>query len=381
MNMIKIVVGLGFGDEGKGSFVNYLCTKSKNPLVIRFQAGHQVGHTVVHDGIRHVFSNFGSGTLAGASTYWSEYCTVNPMAVLKEGDALRAKGVDPVLFLDANAMVTTPFDIIKNLRLEEGNKHGTVGVGFGTTIQRNEDHYHLYARDLAFPRIRDEKINLIQKHYGYTSPLNVNATKLVNDFKHACDDFVTKYQVIDNLNQMLDMDWIFEGGQGIMLDMDYGFFPHVTRSNTTSKNALEILKKHGLSGKPVHTYYITRAYQTRHGNGPMTNEGLDTGYIKENPNETNTSESFQGEFRKTVLDLDLLKYAVACDMYHNPISKRHLVMTCLDQITNAREIPVTIQGQLCVKNISEIGRYLGIPFKFPCYSDEGYQKTIDDSID
>jgi adenylosuccinate synthase len=179
---------------------------------------------------------------------------------------------------------------------------------------------------------------------------------------------------------MFGMDWIFEGGQGIMLDMDYGFFPHVTRSNTTSKNAVEILKKHGLSGKSIHTYYITRAYQTRHGNGPMTNVGMDTGYIQNNPLETNTSESFQGEFRKTVLDLDLLKYALDCDNYRNPVSRRSLVITCLDQIKNAEEIPVTIQGQLCLKNISEIGEYLSLYSIFPCYSDEGYQKTIDNSF-
>jgi adenylosuccinate synthase len=380
MKKIEIILGFLFGDEGKGAQVNHRCTQSKNPLVIRFNGGHQVGHTVVFEGIRHVFSNFGSGTLVGAPTYWSEYCTVNPKAVLKEGDALRKLGVEPVIYFNANAMVTTTFDIIKNLKFEDGNKHGSVGVGFGATIQRNDDHYHLYVRDLQYPRIRDEKLDLLLKYYyKYTTPYNNGVIKAIKEFKEACDDLVARYKIVYNLSQMLDMDWIFEGGQGIMLDMDYGFFPHVTRSNTTSKNALEIIKKHGLDDRPLYTYYVTRAYQTRHGNGPMTNEGLDTTYIKDNPNETNTAESFQGEFRKAVLDLDLLKYAYECDCYHNPYACRNIVITCLDQVADINAIPVTINGKLTTIKFNEIGLYLdaqNIIQTLPCFSEEGFQKTV-----
>jgi adenylosuccinate synthase len=377
MGSISICLGLGFGDEGKGSFVNYLCTQLRKSLVVRFNGGHQCGHTVVHEGMRHVFSNFGSGTLAGAPTYWSEYCTVNPRAVLKEGNALREMGVKPVLYLDANAMVTTPFDIIKNLRLEDNNNHGSVGVGFGATIQRNDDHYHLYVRDLLYPKIRDEKLDLLLKHYfKYITPYNNDIMRTIEEFKEACDDLVDRYNIVNGLYDKLDMYWIFEGGQGIMLDMDYGFFPHVTRSNTTSKNAIEIIKKYGLIGKSIITYYVTRAYQTRHGNGPMTNMGLDTSYIKDNPNETNTDDSYQGEFRKTVLDFDLLKYAIDCDKYHNPRSPSGIVMTCLDQIEDPQKIPITIKGELTTMSLNNIGILLGIPFKYPCLSDEGYGKTL-----
>jgi adenylosuccinate synthase len=172
------------------------------------------------------------------------------------------------------------------------------------------------------------------------------------------------------------MEWIFEGSQGILLDADYGFFPHVTRSNTTSKNAIEMIRKIGIpiENNTIRTYYITRAYQTRHGNGYMTNEGLDTSYIKENPNETNVA-GFQGEFRKTVLDIDLLKYAVNCDGYYNSIGRKSIVITCLDQVPD--DIPVTINGELGTVKFNAIGNHCGIPFKFPCYSDTGYQFTVD----
>jgi len=381
---IYVILGCLYGDEGKGSFVNYLCSKAKNPLVIRHNSGHQSGHTVITNDKRHVFSNFGSGTLLNVPTYWSEYCTVSPVGILKEGKVLREMDVNPILYLNANAMITTPFDILQNHKLEEKNNHGSVGVGFGTTIQRNEDHYHLYVRDLFYPAIRNEKLRLIMNIYYR---LNFNPEnehqhayikKLYDDFIIACDDLVTRYNIVNDLYGFMDNDWIFEGGQGIMLDANYGFFPHVTRSNTTSKNAIEIINKYGIfiDKKNLKTYYVTRAYQTRHGNGYMTNERLDTSYIKENPNETNINECYQGTFRKTVLDLDLLKYAVECDKYHNPISRRSMVITCLDQV-NPEAIPVTKKGKLITVNFNEIGSYCGINFKFPCYSDKGFQYTLE----
>jgi adenylosuccinate synthase len=382
MGKVHVVVGLGFGDEGKGSFVNYLCSKAKNPMVVRFSGGHQVGHTVVINNKRHVFSNFGSGTLLDAPTYWSEYCTLSPTGILKEGNALKEMGIEPKLFINGNAMVTTPFDILQNHRLEEKNNHGSVGVGFGTTIQRNEDHFHLYARDLLYSKIRDEKLRLIINNYY---KLNFNpdienqyavTKRLYNDFLLACDDLVKRYTIINDFMELLDHELIFEGSQGIMLDTNYGFFPHVTRSNTTSKNAIELIKKYNIPVNDVTTYYITRTYQTRHGNGYMSNEGLDTSYIKENPNETNKM-GFQGEFRKSVLDLDLLKYAVNCDMFLNPnnFSKKKMVITCLDQVPD--DIPVTINGELQTVKFNIIGKYCGIAYKYPCYSDIGYQFTMD----
>lgn len=334
----SIVLGAGYGDEGKGSHVNHLTSKSKRPLVIRFSGGHQVGHTVVlEDGTRHVFSNFGSGTLQGAPTYWSEYCTFNPIGIQREAKDLQKKGVNGLLFLDENAMVTTPFDMLMNKQLDKQNRHGSVGVGFGQTIQRTEDHYTLFARDLKYPAIRDAKLELIRKYYGYQN--TEKTIEVMDEFKAACEYVMETHEVVSGLRTLQDYEWIFEGSQGIMLDMDYGFFPHVTRSNTTAKNALEIIKKYRPDSY-IRTYYVTRAYLTRHGNGPMPNQNLDNSFIINNPLETNRSDGFQGEFRKAPLDIDMLKYAIECDKYHNPKSKRILVVTCLDQVP--ARIPVTL---------------------------------------
>lgn len=373
-----IVLGALFGDEGKGMQVNDLCKNLIMPMVIRFNGGHQAGHTVVlNDGTRHVFSNFGSGTFQKAPTYWSEYCTVSPVGIKKEGEELEKLGYKPKLYLNSNAMITTPFDILQNRRLEEDNKHGSVGVGFGTTIQRNEDYFHLYVRDLLYPKIRDEKLRLIYKNYYKFNfdpkqpHQNQTTRELYNNFIMACDELVEKYKIVDSLYGLYDHTMIFEGAQGIMLDKDYGFFPHVTRSSTTSKNAIEILKKLPFE-YTTYTYYMTRAYQNRHGNGYMTNEGLNIDYIKDNPNETNVT-GYQGEFRKTVLDLDMLKYAISCDNYHNQYGIKNLVITCLDQVPE--DIPVTINDKLTTKKYDEIGNFCEIRKVFGNYADSGKKHT------
>lgn len=104
----KAVIGLGFGDEGKGLFTDYLCSQSANPLVVRFSGGQQAGHTVVRDGIRHVFSNFCAGALQGAPSYFSKFCTIDPIGIVNELTVLLDKGVEPLLFIDTNCPVTTP---------------------------------------------------------------------------------------------------------------------------------------------------------------------------------------------------------------------------------------------------------------------------------
>lgn len=371
---VSIVLGLGFGDEGKGSTVNWLCTQVNKPLIVRFSGGHQVGHTVVIGDTRHVFSNFGSGTLQGVPTYWSEFCTINPHGVQREGKALRESGYEPELYLNANAMVTTPFDILRNIKLDRERNHGSVGVGFGQTIQRNEDHYHLYVRDLKFPEIRDAKLKLLQEvYYGYSTAPKSRTKEVLDEFIVACDELVKNYEIVDNLDGFQDMHWIFEGSQGIMLDTDYGFFPHVTRSYCTSRNAMEIIKRYDEKAN-IRTYYVTRAYQTRHGNGPMTNEDKSSLLIKNNPLETNSSDGFQGVFRKTLLDLDMLHYALDCDTYHNPNSRKYMVITCLDHVPE--DIPVTVNGEVERMKFDKIARHCRILFSLPSYSDEGTKERL-----
>ena len=137
----KVVLGLGFGDEGKGLVTDYLCPQHDDTLVVRFSGGHQSGHTVVSkDGKKHTFAQFGSGTLRGVPTFWSKECTIHPAGMIKEYEALKKLGVDPVIFIDPLAPLTTFYDVFYNKALEISRKkaHGSCGVGFGATIERHE---------------------------------------------------------------------------------------------------------------------------------------------------------------------------------------------------------------------------------------------------
>src|SRR5262245_8541204 len=100
-----IIVGLGFGDEGKGLATDYFCSRHKNALVIRFNGGQQAGHTVFFkSGRKHIFSNFGAGSLRGVPTYWSKYCTFSPGFFL---DELKLLKISPKFFIDKCCPVTT----------------------------------------------------------------------------------------------------------------------------------------------------------------------------------------------------------------------------------------------------------------------------------
>lgn len=355
----SIVIGLGFGDEGKGLMTDYLCSQQPQPWVVRFNGGHQAGHTVVtKNGGRHVFSSVGSGTLRGAPTYWSSYCTFYPPGFLTEYKALRQQGTEPQFYIDAQSPVTTFYDVIYNRSLEQSrDPHGSCGLGFGVTIERHESGCKLCAGDLYSAAGVEMKLKDIAQYYNkkLTDSGNTVLAEIYHtyDMEQIEDLYLRSVQESNTCMKLAEektlfnelkakgASLVFEGAQGVLLDMDHGFFPHVTRSNTTSKNALEIIHRNGLPSPSV--YYITRSYQTRHGAGPLRNESLPLP-LQHTGNETNVHNPWQGSFRKAVLDVDLLTYAIRCDSRFSPRSARHLVITCLDQTGPA--FPATFQDSL-----------------------------------
>ncbi|MDU9048830.1 MAG: adenylosuccinate synthetase [Candidatus Electrothrix sp. Rat3] len=328
----KAVIGAGFGDEGKGLFTDYLCRNAERPLVIRFSGGQQAGHTVVHNGVRHVFSNFGSGTLQGVPSYFAKFCTIDPVGIVNELDVLLNKGVDPLLYIDAECPVTTPYDIRYN---QQHHPHGSCGVGVGATINREEHFYSLTFADLFFPWVLETRLKLIKEFYSeYSSNVDLE------DFLHCCSVLIRPPWVRMSRGMPPEpfSEYIYEGSQGLLLDQHYGFFPHVTRSNTGTNNILSLCADH-----VPEIYLITRAYQTRHGLGPMSHENLPHN-IQVNPQETNVRNRFQGKFRRSLLDLSLLEYAMQRDRLIAADHDKCLVITCLDHISD--EYRLVLQGQI-----------------------------------
>lgn len=348
----KIVLGLGFGDEGKGNTTSYLCSHvcpSEKTIVVRFSGGQQAGHNVVMGNISHIFASFGSGTLAGCPTYLSEHCTFYPPNMLNEYNILRQKGVNPQVIIHPRAMCTTSFDVAYNRWREKIMKHGTCGIGVGATMKRNlQSPYKFYATDLLYPSLMDLKLKGIKEYYlreiakvmiaspaleqvAFKEFLDIAKEEMVH-FLNSMNSLVVQHAVrhhLRNYDVLKDFEWVvFEGSQGILLDMEHGVFPNVTYAHTTSKNAMEICSKIGIEKDNIEVLYVTRCYQTRHGAGWMSNR-KNVALIN-NESEINTYNEWQKDFVTGELDYQLLNYALKCDSYSWGCDKS-LVVTCLDQ--------------------------------------------------
>jgi len=325
MKTAQIVIGLGFGDEGKGITTDFLAKQNPESIVIRFSGGQQAAHTVMIGDKKHVHSSFASGALRGLPSYYSEHCTIHPVFLFNEKIELEAQGGNTELHIHPLAKITTPFDVWQNRNNVRNLDHGTCGKGVGATMKRNEGPYKLYAVDLIAPRqMLLEKLEKIAYYYGFLNESEIDAEvehylAIIDQIKWNISDysFLEKYS-----------NFIFEGSQGILLDMDHGVFPNVTYANTTSKNAIEICQK--LQITAVELYYVTRSYATRHGSGWMSNETELK--LKNNEEETCVYNDFQKEFRTGELDYGLLNYSLKLDAAYSSKAKRNLVVTCMDQI-------------------------------------------------
>jgi adenylosuccinate synthase len=326
----KIVIGLGYGDEGKGRTVDFLCAQTPDSIVVRFSGGQQCGHTVMIEDKKHIFSNFGSGTLRGCTTYFSEHTTIYPTTLFKEMNILGELGHEPKLTIHPLANLTTPFDVLANRACEDNLSHGTCGLGVGKTMHRQISSPHkVYAIDLLHPHTLVEKVEKIADWYGIRYS---DHTEYVDRWVRAVISI--KWDIQD-YSFLLGKNLIFEGSQGVLLDMDHGVFPHVTYSSTTSKNAIEICEWLGLTRCDV--FGVTRSYHTRHGNGPFKQEHIE---LKHTEEETNVTNEYQGVFKVGKLDVDLLRQAIETDkIYSGRLNRMFtLVVTCVDQYEASDEL-------------------------------------------
>ena len=351
----RAVIGLGFGDEGKGKKVHKITEKWPESVVVRYSGGQQAGHTVYFNKTTgHVFANFGAGTFNGVPTYWSRFCSFDPVGVMRELEVLQSLNLNPKLYVDRRCPITTPFEKAYNQNTFDYLNNGTCGVGVGQTFEREENYYHLQIRDYQFPKVSAMKLEGIAGWYQKLEHQVARvANQQINEFQEAMarvieSDNIEFVDGLDDLPPELCAHMIvFEGSQGILLDQHMGFFPHVTRSNVGSKNILELCKDFNI--EPPVLELMTRAYQTRHGNGPMSNEGRPV-ELENTEWETNKANRYQGEFRTAILDLDMIEYALDVDDYFRKAEHAYINVTCLDQL---KEFKLTSRGETKVFNDAE----------------------------
>lgn len=361
MKTAQIIIGLGFGDEGKGITTDFLAQQKPESVVIRFSGGQQAAHTVMMDDKKHIHSSFASGALRGLPSYFTEHCTIYPTFLFNEMKELKQKKGNIELHIHPLAKVTTPFDVFSNRKNIRNLEHGTCGKGVGATMKRNESPFKLFAADLIAPRsMLIEKLKGIVNYYGFEEGEEIqNALQYFLEAIDAIDWKIERYNYLNSFSNL-----IFEGSQGILLDMDHGVFPNVTFAKTTSKNAYEICKL--LKIENIELFYVTRCYSTRHGSGWMSNE-RDLRLIN-NEEEICVFNEYQKDLRFGDLDYDLLNYALKVDEVYVDANKKNLVVTCLDQL--AKEFKIE---NIDVKFDEVYGSYS--PYS------KDFKKFIDENID
>lgn len=313
-----LLVGLGCGDEGKGSMTDYFTRLYKADLVVRFNGGPQSAHNVVTPGgLHHTFSSFGSGTLAGARTHLSEFMLVDPLALNREAMALMDKRIyfDPIS-ISPGALVLTPFHQICNRAREEhrgDRRHGSVGLGIGELRDDEEEGRPL----LRVGHVRDgqclELLLAIQavkidymECWGFKKAAReieaINIISLAREY----EEILSRVE-IESTRVVLDRATtaVFEGAQGILLDQDYGFYPYNSWTDCTLRNAKRLIVE-GTCHAETLKIGVIRRYFTKHGPGPFVTESPHF-YIPEMHNGTHP---WMGKFRLGHFDMVALRYAL-----------------------------------------------------------------------
>lgn len=331
MAKAKIVVGLGFGDEGKGALVSFLAEELKAKLVVRFNGGAQAAHNVVTpDGRHHTFAQFGSGTLSGAPTLLSRKCLVNPGALFNEARHLAEIGVANPLSLirvERGALVTTPYQMAVNKIRETrrgAGRHGSCGMGIFETVQDSVDRPDLAVRasDLAgrveglrrrLENLRLHKLEQAEALQGEDGEEAQKALEFLRD-PGSSDWVADDWSSFASLVQVVKDGWleeqmrspgevVFEGAQGTLLDENWGFFPYATRSTATFDGAIGLTA----GASSVLRIGVVRSYMTRHGAGPFVTESAAASRLSEG--DHNGSGPWQQGFRSGWMDLVALRYA------------------------------------------------------------------------
>ena len=279
------VIGAQWGDEGKGKIVDWLSQRAD--VVVRFQGGHNAGHTLVINGVEFRLSLLPSGIVRPEKvSIIGSGVVVDPWALIKEIEAIRQKGVkvSPVnLKLAENATMILPSHGQIDRAREEAkgaNKIGTTGRGIGPAYEDKVGRRAIRICDLADPQTLPVKIDNVLVHHnallrGLGAPEVEQAPllkALIEIAPKVLPYAVPAWQLLDEAKKE-SKRVLFEGAQGIMLDVDHGTYPYVTSSHTHPGQAASGA---GLGpGAIGYVLGICKAYTTRVGSGPFPTELTD----------------------------------------------------------------------------------------------------------
>ncbi len=276
------VVGSQWGDEGKGKIVDWLSERAD--VVVRFQGGHNAGHTLVIDGVTYKLSLLPSGIVRpGKLSLLGNGVVIDPWALLEEIDTVTAQGVavdpDRLRIADNAALILPLHRELDNLReaASGSGKIGTTGRGIGPAYEDKIGRRAIRAGDLVHPEVLRSRIGRALQHHN---ALRAGMAATPVDGEALFDGLM---EIAPRIAPYLERVWerldrlrrdgkriLYEGAQGAMLDVDHGTYPFVTSSNTVAGQAA-IGSGQG-PGAIGYVLGITKAYTTRVGAGPFPTE-------------------------------------------------------------------------------------------------------------
>lgn len=292
-----VVIGTQWGDEGKGKIVDWLTDHAQ--CVVRFQGGHNAGHTLVVNGKKTVLHLIPSGILRqNVECFIGNGVVVSPHALLEEADMLEAAGVavKSRLKISEACPVIMPHHVALDQAREVAKgagKIGTTGRGIGPAYEDKVSRRGIRMQDLFDPERFASKLGEVLDYHNFVLKNYFHAETV--DFQKTLDETLLlaekiKPMVADVPRLLFEANKagkhiLFEGAQGALLDIDHGTYPFVTSSNCIASNAAT-----GSGVGPQMLNYvlgITKAYTTRVGSGPFPTELFDSNgsYLAERGNE------------------------------------------------------------------------------------------------
>ena len=340
------VIGSQWGDEGKGKIVDWL--SSRADVVVRFQGGHNAGHTLVIDGTTYKLHLLPSGIVRpNKQSIIGNGVVIDPWALMKEIETIKAQGVDVSpdnLMIAESAPLILPVHGALDAAMEmtRGNKPiGTTKRGIGPAYEDKIARRAIRICDLEYPDVMREKLERMMLHHNallkglgaeeYDVDEIYDALMEVKD--HILPYAAVTWRVLDEA-RAAGKKILFEGAQGMMLDVDHGTYPYVTSSNMAAGQAAT-----GSGMGPDQIGYvlgITKAYTTRVGSGPFpTEQDNDIGqFLGENGHEFGTTT---GRKRRCGwFDAALVRQTVKLGGIHG------IALTKLDVLDGLEELKICV---------------------------------------
>ena len=378
---VDVLLGLQWGDEGKGKIVDVLTPEYK--VVARFQGGPNAGHTLEFDGIKHVLHTIPSGIFReGIINIVGNGVVIDPVTLSKEIDALKKLKVDVKnrLFISRKAHVIIPTHRLLDAASESAKgkeKIGSTLRGISPTYMDKIGRNGLRIGDIEAVDFLSRYERLKNKHLEILKSMNYSQDVL--EYETAFFEAIEKIKEINfvdsehliNKEINAGKKILAEGAQGSLLDIDFGSYPFVTSSNTITAGACTGL---GIApGKIGRVYGIFKAYCTRVGSGPFPTELLDeTGEkIRKNGNEVGATT---GRPRRCGwLDLPALKYSIMIN------GVTDLIMTKPDVLSGFETINVCTHYTIDNKVIDYMPFDIVHEEVKPVYIEiKGWQKNLSD---